>query len=153
MLPGTSRAPIRPFQLFFYPLTQHAFVPVPVSWCCYSCYHVCLKSCARCLWPRCMKRHAAWGGRSGGPGWDMALDGGRHRGSRVLDPPLRAALTGADSLNCSSCQLQVHISTVKFSLCLTFFLDWTHWGYLWSVGCGSCSRGMWLLSCWLAWWP
>ncbi len=31
--------------------------------------------------------------------WMDEWEGGRHRGRRVLDPPLRAALTGADSLN------------------------------------------------------
>lgn len=59
---GTSRTPIRPFQPPLTPLlpySQHAFLSVPVSWCCYSGYHVCLKPCARCLWPRCMKRQTA----------------------------------------------------------------------------------------------
>lgn len=104
MLPGTCRAPIRPFLLFFLSSPRyswHVFIPFPVSWCCYSGYHVCLKSCARCLWPRCMKRLTAWGGKNGGPGWDVALDGwmGRRKAQRMLDPPLRAALSGADSLN------------------------------------------------------
>lgn len=31
--------------------------------------------------------------------WMDEWEGGRHRGGRVLDPPLRAALTGADRLN------------------------------------------------------